>query len=274
MSDPAHMSEKIEQAFRAIEKKAEEKTGSTSTRAAASKTTSDPVETDPTVVSQEEDLQAHDEAKEQRKREARQARYEKRLADVPRRYRSYRMADCEERYTGDEEKEDAYHAAEAFAADTPGVGESTCLVLAGGFGVGKTVLATVLYKRLLWRPDADGLWRRWYQAVNDIQAAYDPGVQRDPTQVLAKYQDAEVLLLDDVGDLELAKGEGRPSKDRRRLFYEIIDHRHAWMRPTLITTNLDQEKTLAEHWGQRTYERMMEMSYMVQMGGENYRLSQ
>jgi len=43
--------------------------------------------------------------------------------------------------------------------------------------------------------------------------------------------------------------------------------------PPATVDDLTQEKTLAEHWGQRTYERMMEMSYMVQMGGENYRLS-
>lgn len=274
MGTPTDMGKMIEQTFQAIKQKAEKKTDSASTRAVASRTPSKPVDTDPDVVSQEEELKAHDEAQEKRQRKARQARYEKRLADIPRRYRSYRMADCEDRYAGADAKADAYHAAEAFAADTPGIGESTCLVLAGGFGVGKTVLATALYKRLLWRLDVDGLWRRWYQAVNDIQAAYDSGVDRDPTQVLAKYQDAEVLLLDDVGDLELAEGEGRPSKDRRRLFYEIIDHRHAWMRPTIITTNLAGETTLAEHWGQRTYERMMEMSYMVQMAGENYRLSE
>lgn len=60
------------------------------------------------------------------------------------------------------------------------------------------------------------------------------------------------------------------SDDRRRLVYEVLDARNDQLKPTIITTNLTDGE-LAEQFGERTFQRIMEMCAMVEMQGVNLR---
>jgi DNA replication protein DnaC len=178
-----------------------------------------------------------------------------------------------------ENKSAAVDAAETFVANQGRIKHRarlrTSLVFGGDYGVGKTVLATATYKAILWQldhpedtdPSLNATWAKWHSVISEVQSTYSPGAETDRARVLGKYQSADVLLLDDVGDLD----KDMQSDDRRRILYEIIDVRNDWLRPTIITSNVVSISKLKKQFGERTFERLREMSAFYLMGGENLR---
>jgi DNA replication protein DnaC len=140
-----------------------------------------------------------------------------------------------------------------------------CMLVTGGYGVGKTWLATAAFKELLWRSPS-GIWRKFHAFIREIQGCYSDGSSDRVDEVLRRYQRTPVLMLDDVGDLTV----GTETDDRRRLLYEVLDVRNDYLLPTIITTNLNDEE-LAAQFGERTFERVKEMAALVGMSGKNYR---
>lgn len=224
----------------------------------------------------------------EREEAARRNRYRRRLSVIPKRYRRFTLSDCV-LFETEDGKQGVLEPASAFAKAGELVsrgGLRSGLIVAGGFGTGKTVLATAVLKELMWRRDAAGLWVKWHTLISEVQSTYSPGATDTRAGVIAKYQRADVLLIDDVGDLEKAyratttrTGRGTErgqdpmtTDDRRRILYEILDHRNDWMRPTLMTTNLASETQLSGHFGERTFQRMLEMCALLTMQGTNYRV--
>lgn len=174
-----------------------------------------------------------------------------------------------------------------------------CLCLTGEYGTGKTFLGTALYKQLVKRflteeaeaqyvgfdearpwegefksissahktPDPE--WVKFYSFVRAVQSAYHRTSDVTVEQVLNRYQKAAVLMLDDVGDLDVEV----ESEDRRRLLYEVLDYRNDYGLPTVLTTNLSLREFEGQ-FGGRTVQRVVEMAALVEMGGENLRLVQ
>jgi DNA replication protein DnaC len=224
------------------------------------------------------DREAEQETERRRIRERCEDRYRSRIDNIPHRYREYTLRDCES-YAESSGKKAAYELARRFVGSGGSIverdRERKALLIGGGFGVGKTVLATASYKALVWRldhpddpdPSITGLWSKWHQVVSEIQSTYSAAAQEDRDTVLARYQNTDVLLLDDVGDLD----REMESDDRRRILHEIIDARNDWMRPTLITTNLAGHGEIEHQFGTRTWERIREMCGFVLMKGANLR---
>lgn len=203
-------------------------------------------------------------------------------ACVPPRQRPARLSLAVERYRADEGKTAAASAAEAFARDgfvMERGAERHAMLLTGSFGVGKTWLGTAIWKELAWRQIAPGgslqrdverfVWAVFDDFVRDVQGSYHAASDRTAEATLARYRTANVLLLDDVGDLD---APGAESDDRRRLLYAVLNHRSNWMLPTILTTNLSPS-ALVEAFGGRSVERVIEMCALVGMGGENLRLA-
>lgn len=142
-----------------------------------------------------------------------------------------------------------------------------CLLLSGDYGTGKTWLASACFTQLLFKKK-QGLWRKFYSFIRDVQSCYSPAAERSVDQVLSEYQKAPILLLDDVGDLE----RDVETEDRRRLLYEVLDYRSDYLLPTILTTNLSGE-ALREQFGERTMQRVLEMCALVGMDGANLRLA-
>lgn len=223
-------------------------------------------EADPEVVAAREAKMAA----EYREREAVAWQLILERSGIPPRYqRAHLATNCAE-YANDDAKKRAHEAARDLANTgrvTSRGAERFALLLTGPYGTGKTWLATGAFKAILARtPSKAGLWRKFYGFVRDVQATYARGSEKSSDEVIGQFQRAKVLLLDDVGDLN-APGE---TEDRRRLLYEVLDYRNDHLLPTILTTNLTGD-AIAQQFGERTMQRVLEMCAMVAMEGRDYR---
>jgi len=137
------------------------------------------------------------------------------------------------------------------------------IVLSGSFGCGKTGLLTPALRHAI-TEGKSGLWVEVYDLFTAIQQGYSDG---DSSAKLVAAQTADVILLDDLGDVERDVEE---TADRRRILYQLINYRHNNALPMLITTNCNGAQ-LAKQFGGRTIERIFESCAWINMGGRNLR---
>lgn len=241
----------------------------------------DTSESDPEEPDDQEDTQ------EEAQREVLQRRaierWENTMEDVgipPRFQEAHISGNCQWMKT-DDEKKLAWSVATSFATPTEegrhhyvqnGV-KRRSLLLSGGFGTGKTWLATAVFKAILWQKKEvmdnqrmTALWRRFPQFIGECQSTYSPSADETLQEVLNRYQQTDLLLLDDLGDLQ----KSVEYTDRRELLSRVINTRNDYFLPTLMTTNLGVEE-LKEQFGERTFDRMKEMAAFVKMEGKNLR---
>ncbi len=141
--------------------------------------------------------------------------------------------------------------------------KKTWLVLSGDFGVGKTSLAVAMALAFIEKgsvvlyTDTNALIDR----VQDSYGADYHGPSR--SAMINAIVDAEVVFLDDVGDIE---DPGQASRDVRRMLYAVIDRRHKNSRTTVITTNLNRE-AFKRQFGGRIFRRVMERALWIDVRG-------
>lgn len=189
-------------------------------------------------------------------------------AGIPERYSDLTIETLRERSTDDADKLQAIEAVQAFVNDGFLVDQrtgkaKTSVILTGEPGMGKTGLMTAVLRSYL-EQGRSALWVELYDFLDQIRQGYNDGTA---TQRMEQAQRADVVLLDDFGD---ADRSGPETDDRRRLVYQFINWRHNNGLPTLITTNLTGQG-LAEQFGARTFERIVEMCYWIKVGGKNLR---
>jgi DNA replication protein DnaC len=120
------------------------------------------------------------------------------------------------------------------------VARGACLVLSGPVGIGKTV-AAVRLARYLYRLGKEGM--------------FVPARELD----MDKNKDMGYLVIDDLGterfpqDVEF-----------------VLEHRHAHMRPTVITTNLTLE-AVRRTYGERLVDRFREWAIFYELKGTSLR---
>lgn len=172
-------------------------------------------------------------------------------------------------WSDDPGRREAYAAAYAFGIDGRVDSRGAyrfALFITGEFSRGKTWLATAAFVNLLIHHKI-GMWRTFHGFIREVQATYKSGATVSADEAIGAYQRTPVLLLDDVGDLQRRKEE---TEDRIRLLHEVIDYRNSHMTPTIITTNLLPEDMRVQ-FGDRTFQRVLEMSAFVEMAGANLR---
>jgi DNA replication protein DnaC len=152
------------------------------------------------------------------------------------------------------------------------------LLFTGTSGVGKTHLAVAVLQELVTQKGARGQFWDFHSLIREIKNSYNPETRTTELQVLEPVIEIDVLLLDDLGAWKMTDWMVDT------LFY-ILNGRYMARRSTLITTNfrdappeaarkdqsLRQNEYLVERIGAPLRSRLMEMSLVVNMVGDDFR---
>jgi len=154
------------------------------------------------------------------------------------------------------------------------------LMFTGGCGVGKTHLAVAALRQLIRDKGVQGLFADYMDLLKRIQESYNPVSQTTEMQVLRPLQEAEVLVLDDLG------GARKPTPWVFDTLFHILNGRYSRKRVTLITSNFEdidfdshgaearrevKDDSLQDRIGERLRSRLYEMCDVVQVEGPDYR---
>lgn len=139
------------------------------------------------------------------------------------------------------------------------------ILLSGKSGCGKTHLSLALANNLLKKKEVAVVYMPYRDIITSIkQNMLDESYYK---KTLSKYQNAEVLLIDDLL-------KGNVTKADVNIMFELINYRYLNRLPMIISTEADQRKLLDfdEAIGSRIYE--MCKGYVVEIKGQgnNYRL--
>ena len=151
------------------------------------------------------------------------------------------------------------------------------LTLIGGVGTGKTykmlqVITAHLYEQMSTdlvlfgvRQISPAYVQRVFLSVPDvlrqIKAEFD---SPDAPQIIDKMIKAPILFLDDLG-------AEKASEWVKEQLYIVINDRYNWKRPVMFTSNLEPSE-INKHYGDRFTSRLVEMTEIIRLGGEDRRL--
>lgn len=138
------------------------------------------------------------------------------------------------------------------------------LILYGEMGTGKTMLATLLLKKLL-ATGHQGYSIMFADMIKRLTSGwYD---QDEKAWFQRRIENAGVLVVDDIGrEYQGMRQSGLPES----MFDNVLRHRVASALPTIITTNLDMTK-LNEAYGGNILSLLRERSVTYRFTGEDFR---
>lgn len=171
------------------------------------------------------------------------------------RFRSRRFDNFE---TSTKERRVALSVCRKWADGLPG--RDVGLTLSGTFGTGKTHLAAAMVNHAL----SIGMGALFVVVGDMIAELRDSMDSGGPEKKIGEIAKVPLLVLDDLGAFD-AKSEWQVMT-----VFRIVNARYESLLPTVITTNLDQ-KQLALSLGGRTFDRLVEMTDWLSVGGESYR---
>lgn len=127
-------------------------------------------------------------------------------------------------------------------------------------GSGKTFLSTIVGNEL----SRKGVRVRWYSMLhllNEIKNTYDKDSGTSQAEVIGKAEDAQCLILDDIG---AEKQSGWVDE----IVYQIVDKRLMHGKPLIVTSNLQIDEL---KYDERIKDRLRKATYFVQMPEESIR---
>lgn len=203
--------------------------------------------------------EAQEEAR--RKEAERQERIERlfSLADLGPRFAECTFETWVERKGSERCHELALEYAENFG-EHYGRGEG--LLLMGEPGNGKTHLAAAIVNQLVPKGKTC-VFRSVPALLKKLQETYRDGSKVTESEVLAILQEADLLVLDDLGSEKVTEWA-------ESTLYYIVDERYRWKKPLVVTTNCRLE-VLEERIGTRTIDRLLEMCVLVENRATSYR---
>lgn len=136
------------------------------------------------------------------------------------------------------------------------------LLVMGEPGNGKTHLAAAIVNALIPKGKAC-VFRSVPALLKKLQASYSPNSKFSESDILAVLQDADLLVLDDLGAEKMTEWS-------ESMLYYIVDQRYRWKKPLIVTTNCDIE-VLEERIGTRTFDRLLEMCVLVRNTATSFR---
>ncbi|MCY3907008.1 MAG: ATP-binding protein [Anaerolineaceae bacterium] len=105
------------------------------------------------------------------------------------------------------------------------------LVLSGRIGSGKTHLAAAVGNDRLARGDVV-LFITAPDLLDHLRSTYGPSSETGYDEQFERIRNAQLLILDDLG-------AENPSRWAGEKLYQLLNHRHSKLLPTVITTNVD-----------------------------------
>jgi DNA replication protein DnaC len=165
-------------------------------------------------------------------------------------------------------KMDAFNTATRFADAFPIVDKG--ILFYGPHGVGKTHLAVGILKKVIKEKGARGYFFETRDLLRMVRDTYNRTVDEREMDVLDPVLNADILVLDDLG-------AEKTSEWTQETLGMVINVRYNAKRPTIVTTNLDDElgndDPLSFMWqiGARTRSRLKEMCEWVKISGVDNR---
>lgn len=184
--------------------------------------------------------------------------------EVPTKYRGATLANFRFHGTPDQRAAQGrvHQLALRYIAQWPQVPD--VVVFRGGYGSGKGHMAYAIAKQLVNENDARVAIDVLADVVRDLRETWHNRDGESEKTRLAKYRGVDLLIIDEVSRHAFY---GEPM----RHLYDLVAHREAWGRPTILTTN-ETAAGLSEILGGALTSRTAGSSGLWEFGDADYRL--
>jgi DNA replication protein DnaC len=135
------------------------------------------------------------------------------------------------------------------------------LILAGMPGTGKSHLAAACMQALM--PTQTVLYATCLDLIRSVRETWRRDSEMTERQVLRMYAEIDLLVIDEIGVQYGTDGE-------QTVTFEVLDMRYRNVKPTILITNQNKDG-LKQYLGERSFDRIAEVSRWVPFDWESYR---
>lgn len=160
------------------------------------------------------------------------------------------------------QKRAALQALQDFASDFEAKSkQGATLILSGLPGTGKSHLAIAVLQEIM--PEHVGLYTTCMGAIRAVRGTWRKDSEQSEAQVLDTFGTVPLLVLDEIGVQYGTDGE-------QTILFDVLDRRYRDMKPNILLTNQDRAG-FKQFIGERTYDRLTEISRWVSFDWSSYR---
>lgn len=182
-----------------------------------------------------------------------------RIADIPAKYRGAKFA------ANSIEQKRARGTVKAFRDSIVNERKWAVLVLMGGVGTGKTLLASELAESLINSLSMSVRYCTAKQMISEIQASYSTEGRTEEGEVL-RFVGYDVLIVDEI--------DAKPDRENANLLLtEVVNRRYNAEKPMIVITNQPFDN-LAKYVGDRVDDRLHENSFVCSFDWPSFRRQQ
>lgn len=142
------------------------------------------------------------------------------------------------------------------------------LIMSGATGTGKTLLANLVASQAI-NDEKGVLLIRSSEISEQARSTWSKYSPISETELIHNWISIELLIIDELGEADLAMTGDMKQADRERLS-RILDGRYTRGLPTIITTNLTKQE-LIERLGDRAWDRLQQHAVFIAFDWSSYR---